>query len=79
MPSMASKQSGVGGSRTSATRLWVGVMILFGLAYGALDEFYQSFVTGRSSSLFDLFIDSVGVVAGVMSIRELDRRAFMPI
>ena len=59
--------------------LWVGVVILFGLVYGVLDEFHQSFVAGRSSSLFDLFIDSVGVVAGVMSIRELDRRAFQSI
>ena len=59
--------------------VWVGVVILFGLAYGALDEFHQSFVAGRSSSLFDLLIDSVGVVAGVMSIRELDRRVFLPI
>ena len=59
--------------------LAVTVAIFFGFAYGALDEFHQSFVPGRSPSFLDLFINSVGVLTGVIGIRELSRWTFLPI
>ena len=35
--------------------------IVAGVLYAALDEFHQSFVPLRSSSLFDLIADAVGI------------------
>lgn len=36
--------------------------IVLGILYGATDEIHQSFVPGRSSSLGDLFADSLGLI-----------------
>ena len=47
--------------------------MLFGGVYGALDEVHQSFVPGRSPSLFDLFIDSAGVIGGTITVHKLAR------
>jgi VanZ family protein len=44
------------------------VLILAGLAYGALDEFHQSFVPGRSPDIGDWFADAAGVVAGYAAL-----------
>ncbi len=38
--------------------------ILAGLAVGSADEFYQSFIPTRASSLWDLMADGIGVLAG---------------
>jgi len=35
--------------------------IIIGTAYGAIDEFHQSFVPGRTESIYDLFADAIGV------------------
>ncbi len=35
--------------------------IIIGTAYGASDEFHQSFVPGRSASFYDLLADSIGI------------------
>ncbi len=41
-------------------------MILFAFVlavlYGVIDEFHQSFVVGRVSGMFDVFLDGIGVV-----------------
>ena len=58
--------------------LWVGAVIIFGGVYGVLDEVHQSFVPGRSPSLFDVFIDSVGIVVGAISIHELTWHRRLP-
>jgi hypothetical protein len=39
--------------------------IVTGILYAFLDEFHQKFVPGRTSSLKDVFIDSIGVITGV--------------
>lgn len=39
--------------------------IFVGVVYAFLDEFHQSFVPGRSARLFDVGIDSVGVLVGI--------------
>lgn len=36
--------------------------ILFGILYGASDEFHQSFVPGRTASLADFFADISGLI-----------------
>lgn len=38
--------------------------LLFGLFYGASDEFHQSFVPGRTADIFDLLIDGIGSLIG---------------
>lgn len=40
----------------------------FGLSYGALDEFHQSFVFGRGARLSDVAIDGLGVLLALTFI-----------
>ena len=51
-----------------------GVMLLsawlLASAYGVLDEYHQSFVIGRFSSVWDAAADSVGAAAGVWFCRQ---------
>ena len=44
-------------------RLFV-VGAILGVLYGALDEYHQSFVPGRDSSVLDLAADAVGITLG---------------
>jgi VanZ family protein len=48
--------------------------------YGAVDEFHQGFVVGRSALLADVLIDSVGALggAGVWWWRDRQRRSAAP-
>jgi VanZ family protein len=43
------------------------IMISVGVAYGASDEWHQSFVPGRDPDVRDLLADSAGVVAGYVA------------
>lgn len=54
---------------------WKRVMAaaIFTLFYGISDEFHQSFVPGRSASVFDLLADGLGGVAGAGLARYLSR------
>ena len=47
----------------------------FALAYGALDEFHQSFVPGRSATLADLGLDALGALLGLAAIMLIARLA----
>ena len=49
---------------TGAPYLWA-VVVVATAAYGATDEFHQSFVPGRYASWLDLGYDATGAVAGV--------------
>ena len=40
------------------------LVILFCLIYAITDEFHQQFVSGRTSSIVDIIIDSLGVILG---------------
>lgn len=46
--------------------------LIIGIAYGASDEFHQSFVLGRTASIWDLAADSTGVLMAqvVMFIKD---------
>jgi VanZ family protein len=47
-----------------------------GMAYGASDEWHQSFVPGRSTDFVDWTADALGVVAGVTLYHWLRRRVW---
>lgn len=49
--------------------------LLFATAYGALDEFHQSFVPGRSATLGDLGLDILGALIGLAAILIIARLA----
>ena len=49
-------------SSTSRIWSWALVSVIFATLYGITDEFHQSFVDGRSSSLMDLVWDGLGAV-----------------
>jgi len=42
--------------------------IITGIVYAFTDEFHQRFVPGRTGSLKDVFIDSMGVITGVVLV-----------
>lgn len=44
----------------------IGVSTLFGFLYACSDEIHQLFVDGRNSSIFDVGIDTLGVLTGVL-------------
>ena len=50
---------------------WVAVLI--SLAYGASDEFHQSFVQGRTASIADLVADGIGGFVGAYGAVVLAR------
>jgi VanZ family protein len=45
------------------------LLILLGVSYGALDEWHQSFVPGRTPSLGDVLADTAGVILGFFLLR----------
>jgi len=52
------------GSLPTGRALWAAMAALgIGVLIGASDEFYQSFVPGRDSSVYDLLADTVGCAA----------------
>jgi len=47
------------------------VLVLLGMAYGAMDEWHQAFVPGRDPSLGDFAADCAGVALGFILLRSL--------
>lgn len=54
------------GAWTTLLVIWVIVA-----AFGAIDEWHQSFIPRRSMSLADWFADASGALVGVLSVRVL--------
>ena len=53
-----------------------GVMLLLiGVGYGALDEWHQSFVPGRTASMGDWAADSAGVILGLVLFATFSSRS----
>jgi VanZ family protein len=50
--------------------------IIIGTLYGASDEFHQSFVPGRTASIYDLFADSLGITLSQTIIFIKDKLYF---
>jgi VanZ family protein len=49
------------------------VAFLFAVVYGVSDEFHQSFVPGRDPDPFDLMIDAIGAVTGLVVLAFIER------
>ena len=43
--------------------------IVVGIVIASLDEFIQLFSLGRSSQLFDVLIDTVGIIIGILVVK----------
>ncbi len=58
-------------------RFWTWTTaVVFCVAWGALDEFHQSFVPGRDATVMDLAADAVGAAVGAFAFtRWAGRRA----
>lgn len=50
------------------TKKKIIISIVIGILYAVFDEFHQYFVGGRSARIFDVCIDSLGIIAGVTII-----------
>ncbi len=50
------------------------LLLLIGVGYGALDEWHQSFVPGRTVSMGDWVADSAGVMLGLVLFSRFSRR-----
>lgn len=48
--------------------------LIFGIIIASLDEFYQTFITGRTGSIIDVGIDTIGVFAFVFLSYIYSRR-----
>lgn len=56
---------------SNTTKRKIIYSIMFGLFYAITDEIHQYFVPGRSSRVFDVFIDTCGTCTGVLIYRIL--------
>lgn len=56
---------------TSGARVRHGFLVALGSAYGAADEWHQSFVPGRSPDVLDWVADVAGVVVGYFLVVHL--------
>ena len=44
------------------------IVIPFGIFFGVMDEYLQSFISGRFSSGFDVLADTIGVIIGALLV-----------
>jgi VanZ family protein len=49
---------------TGGTIARLSLPLVWSIGYAATDEYHQSFVPGRSASLWDVLVDSAGVISG---------------
>lgn len=63
--------------RTGIARRSIMITIFTGLLYGLSDEWHQSFVSGRCSSVIDVLFDVLGVVIAAFAFEMI--RYKMPI
>lgn len=58
----------------SARRKWTLTAILICILYAAGDELHQMFVLGRTASLQDVLLDTMGAITGIVLYRWRRRR-----
>lgn len=49
----------------------VFLVLVISILYAALDEIHQGFTPGRSVSLFDFFIDSLGIICSIVFYEKI--------
>ncbi len=64
-------------SLNSVTLKMVILIVLGGLGFALVDEYFQSFITGRYSSGYDVLADTIGVSLGCLAVHAYNR-AFSP-
>lgn len=47
---------------------------IFSILYACLDEIHQLFVSGRSGQIMDVFIDSMGIIIGILLVKFVKKR-----
>ncbi len=57
--------------RTWLVRRSIIITIVIGIVYGLSDEWHQSFVPGRCSSVIDVLFDMVGVVTAALTFESI--------
>ena len=65
-------------TRTRRASALITLALLVCLVFAALDEFHQSFVPSRESSLRDVVLDGIGAIVGVFLFWWLRRRNLDP-
>lgn len=56
-------------TRTKLRDKWrICITIGFGILYAILDEFHQSFSPGRTPKITDVYIDTLGIVLGILLV-----------
>ena len=50
------------------------IVLPFGIFFGGLDEYLQSFISGRFSSGWDVLADTIGVTIGALLILGNDKK-----
>lgn len=55
----------------SFSKMWIPVLITS--TYGIIDEIHQSFVPGRSCSIFDWIADTGGAILGALMFIAIPR------
>ncbi|HEX3282643.1 MAG TPA: VanZ family protein [Pyrinomonadaceae bacterium] len=63
-----------GSAKDFIQRHWFQIALLLITCYALLDEFHQSFVPGRTASIYDSVIDVVGGLTALLLIRFRHRR-----
>lgn len=44
---------------------------IFCVAFACLDEYHQTQISGRVGTIHDVYIDSIGIIAGILAVRIL--------
>lgn len=44
------------------------IVVLFGTMFGIIDEYLQSYISGRMSSGYDVVADTIGVIIGALLV-----------
>ena len=61
--------------RAALANRWFIAALALVVAYALLDEYHQSFVPSRTSSIYDSFIDMAGGLTALLLIRRRHNRA----
>ncbi len=63
--------------RSEFTSRWrsAGFALVVAVAYGAIDEWHQQFIPGRSTELVDWYADSLGAASGALLFLLYSRRS----